>query len=36
MKRNCIWQWSGDAAHALLNATPFGIYNTKSTHGFSF
>jgi len=36
MKRAITTAVVSDAAYVPLNATPFGIYNTKSTHGFSF
>ena len=36
MKRAITQAVVGDAAYVPLNATPFGIFLTKSTHGFGF
>jgi ABC-type transport system substrate-binding protein len=36
MKRAITQAVVGDASYVALNATPFGIFLTKSTHGFGF
>ena len=36
MKRAITQAIVADAAYVPLTATPFGIFETKSTHGFSF